>query len=54
MYFLIIAILQSIPEISPLTPVTAIIPLVFVLGISMIREGLEDYFRYKSDKETNS
>ena len=53
-YFLITAILQSIPQISPLASYTAIVPLVIVLGISMIREGIEDYLRYKSDKEINS
>ena len=52
-YFLIIAILQSIPQISPLASYTAIAPLVFVLAVSMIREGIEDYLRYKSDKEIN-
>jgi hypothetical protein len=29
--------------VSPLSPVTAIFPLLFVLGISMIREAYEDY-----------
>ena len=38
-YFLIIGILQSIPVISPLGPLTAWGPLLTVLGISMIREG---------------
>ena len=36
-----------------MNPITAYIPLVFVLGVSMLREGLEDYQRYKSDKVTN-
>jgi len=49
-YFLFIAVLQSIPAISPLNPITAILPLVFVLAVSMLREGVEDYMRYKSDK----
>jgi hypothetical protein len=48
-YFLGIAILQSIKAISPLNPVTAILPLIFVLGVSMLREGFEDYGRFKSD-----
>ncbi|EGR28497.1 phospholipid-translocating p-type flippase family protein, putative [Ichthyophthirius multifiliis] len=52
-YFLITAILQSIPEISPLSPFVAIAPLVFVLAISMIREGYEDYQRHVSDNEQN-
>lgn len=49
-YFLAIAIVQSIPIISPYTPVTAVAPLIFVLAVSMIREGIEDYMRYKSDR----
>jgi hypothetical protein len=49
-YFLGMTILQSIPLISPLNPATAIFPLIFVLTVSMIREGFEDYQRYKSDK----
>jgi phospholipid-transporting ATPase len=53
-YFLITAILQSIPIISPLHPFSAIAPLIFVLAVAMTREGVEDYFRYKSDVETNA
>ena len=48
------AILQSIPQISPLNPLSAIAPLVFVVALSMIREGYEDLKRYKADLETNS
>lgn len=53
-YFLACAILQSIPIISPLSPLSAILPLAFVLSLSMAREGFEDYKRWKSDKESNS
>ena len=49
-YFLLMAILQSISIISPLDPTTAILPLVFVICVSMLREGIEDYMRYKADK----
>ena len=52
-YFLIIAILQSIPEISPLSPYSAYFPLLFVLMVSIIREGIEDFRRYRSDRKTN-
>ena len=45
-----VTILQSIPTISPLNPMTAILPLMFVLTLSMSREGYEDYGRYESDK----
>ena len=44
-YFLACAILQSIPIISPLSPLSAILPLAFVLSLSMAREGFEDYKR---------
>lgn len=53
-YFLITAIVQSIPQLSPLSPVTAIAPLVFVLVVSMLREGYEDIFRHINDRHTNA
>ena len=53
-YFLICAILQCIPMISPLTPGTAVVPLVIVLSVSIIREGIEDYSRYKLDNQQNN
>ena len=53
-YFVFIAIIQSIPIISPLGPATAIAPLVFVLAVSLIREAVEDLKRRKLDNEQNS
>jgi len=41
-YFLIIAILASIKEISPIGPFTSWSPLIFVITVSMIREFIED------------
>ena len=52
-YFLITAIIQSIPLISPLTSLTAIIPLIFVLGVSLIREAIEDLVRNNYDNLNN-
>lgn len=52
-YFLVIAVMQSIPAISPLTPITAIAPLVFVVFLSMARDGIENYNRHVSDKVVN-
>jgi len=52
-YFLIIAIIQCIPVLSSLTPSTAITPIAFVLTVSLIREALEDYSRYKYDNYSN-
>ena len=53
-YFLICAILQCIPVISPLSPLTAILPIAIVLSASLIREGMEDYARGKLDKQQNN
>ena len=53
-YFLFTAIIQSIPIISPLTSLTAIVPLLFVLGVSMIREAIEDLVRNSYDKLSNN
>jgi phospholipid-translocating P-type ATPase (flippase) len=52
-YFLVISILALIPSISSITPLTAIAPLIFVLLVSMVREGIEDFYRYKSDRAAN-
>ena len=53
-YFVFMAVLQSISLISPLSPTTAIAPLVFVLAVSLIREAVEDLKRRKLDNEQNS
>jgi phospholipid-transporting ATPase len=53
-YFLIIAIIQSLKVISPLNPATSVTPLVFVITVSLIREAIEDYMRYRFDKSLNS
>jgi hypothetical protein len=41
--FLITAILQCISVISALSPITAVAPFLFVLSVSIAREGYEDY-----------
>ena len=53
-YFLSTAIIQSIPLISPLTSVTAIVPLLFVLMVSMIRDLIEDLTRLTYDRLNNN
>ena len=46
-YFLVSAILQSIKAISPLNPISAISPLLFVISLSIMREGYEDLKKYR-------
>ena len=54
-YFLIIAVLQSIPEISVSGGIPSILmPLCFVLSITALKDALEDLKRRKSDNEENS
>ena len=53
-YFVFIAIIQSIPIISPLGAATGVAPLIFVLAVSLIREAVEDLKRRKLDNEQNS
>ena len=52
-YFLLLCFLTCIPSISPWAPSTQIGPTIFVLLISIIREGYEDIKRYRSDTRTN-
>ena len=52
-FFLIQAIIDCIPSISSVTPATTIMPVVIVLIISLIREAVEDYRKYKNDKTAN-
>ncbi|XP_064785236.1 probable phospholipid-transporting ATPase IM isoform X1 [Oncorhynchus masou masou] len=53
-YFLVLLILQLIPEISSLSWVTTTVPLVMVLLITAVKDATDDYFRYKSDQQVNS
>jgi len=52
-FFLIQAIIDCIPSISSVDPVTTIMPVIIVLIISLIREGVEDYRKYSNDKKAN-
>jgi phospholipid-translocating P-type ATPase (flippase) len=47
-------IIQCIPLISPLNPITAVGPFVLVLLISVIREGMEDLARHRQDEKENT
>jgi hypothetical protein len=51
-YFLIISVLTLMP-FSPKTPSSMIGTFTFVLFVTMLKEALENYFRYKADKEAN-
>uniref|UniRef100_A0A452TGW2 Phospholipid-transporting ATPase n=1 Tax=Ursus maritimus TaxID=29073 RepID=A0A452TGW2_URSMA len=53
-YFLILLILQAIPEISTLAWYTTLVPLLVVLGITAIKDLVDDVARHKMDNEINN
>lgn len=53
-YFLIIAIIQVTLPNSPVSPMTSVLPLIFVVGVTAIKQGYEDYLRHKSDRAVNN
>eukprot|EP00741_Cyanophora_paradoxa_P005404 tig00000881_g5240.t1 len=52
-YFLLIVLAQFLPGVSPVDPVVNMLPLIFVLAVTAIKDALEDYRRYRADKVTN-
>ena len=55
MYFLLLTIMEMIPPISDSNGVPVLIlPLSFVVGVSMIKDIYEDFQRHRSDNEENS
>ena len=53
LYFTFLMILQVIPVVGTGVP-SLLMPLSFVVSLSMIKDGFEDYQRKKSDDEENS
>ncbi|KAI1625085.1 phospholipid-translocating ATPase [Exophiala viscosa] len=53
LFFLFTAILQQIPNVTPLSRYTTIVPLGIVLLVSAIKEQVEDYKRKSADKALN-
>lgn len=52
-YFVVTMIFQSIPQISTLNPFSAVFPVLTILALAIMREGYEDYQRYKKDQKIN-
>ncbi|XP_018319213.1 probable phospholipid-transporting ATPase IM isoform X3 [Agrilus planipennis] len=53
-YFLCLLVLQLIPAISSLTPVTTALPLIGVLGLTAIKDAYDDFQRHRSDSQVNN
>ncbi|XP_058183035.1 putative phospholipid-transporting ATPase 9 [Rhododendron vialii] len=52
-YFLVTGILAFTP-LSPYTASSAIVPLIIVIGATMVKEGIEDWRRQQQDTEMNN
>ncbi|XP_033637661.1 probable phospholipid-transporting ATPase IF isoform X2 [Asterias rubens] len=51
-YFLLVAVLQLLID-SPVSPITSILPLVFVILVTAVKQAYEDWLRHKADNEVN-
>ncbi|XP_042310609.1 phospholipid-transporting ATPase IC [Sceloporus undulatus] len=53
-YFLVLLILQTIPQITTLSWYTTLVPLLLVLGITAIKDLVDDIARHRMDNEINN
>nr|XP_023399530.1 phospholipid-transporting ATPase IC isoform X1 [Loxodonta africana] len=53
-YFLILLILQTIPQITTLAWYTTLVPFLLVLGVTAIKDLVDDVTRHKMDNEVNN
>ncbi|NWX53104.1 AT8B1 ATPase, partial [Steatornis caripensis] len=53
-YFLVLLILQSIPQITTLSWYTTLLPLLLVLGITAVKDLVDDIARHRMDNEVNN
>ncbi|KAL6426436.1 hypothetical protein ACFW04_009128 [Cataglyphis niger] len=52
-FFLFIALMQQIPDVSPTGRWTTLVPLIFILSVSALKEIVEDVKRHRADDEIN-
>ncbi|XP_064419217.1 phospholipid-transporting ATPase IA isoform X1 [Latimeria chalumnae] len=52
-FFLFIALLQQIPDVSPTGRYTTLVPLLFILIVAAVKEFIEDLKRHKADNAVN-
>ena len=54
LYFLFVVILQFIPIIAPVNPLSTLLPLLFAFGLTAVKEGFDDIKRHRADAAYNS
>ena len=53
MYFILQAIISFVPQVSTISPLSAVGPVVFVIVFSLCFDLTEDFLRYLKDRKTN-
>ncbi|KAA1103653.1 hypothetical protein PGTUg99_004464 [Puccinia graminis f. sp. tritici] len=53
-YFLVLIIFQVFPVFGAATPQVAMLPLVFILSVTALKDAFEDYRRYMLDNSVNN
>ncbi|XP_004520903.1 probable phospholipid-transporting ATPase IF isoform X2 [Ceratitis capitata] len=51
-YFLVMTIISLVID-SPVSPLTSLLPLVFVIAVTAAKQGYEDFLRYRTDNVVN-
>jgi phospholipid-transporting ATPase len=54
LYFLLVAVITLVPSVSPFSPWTSVLGLLFILAVAMVREAYEDYLRMEADRRVNN
>lgn len=54
LYFLFLVVLNWVPLVEAFQKEITMLPLVVVLTITAVKDGLEDYSKYKMDKQINN
>lgn len=54
LYFIFIVLLNFVPQINAFGKEVAMIPVLFVLGVTAVKDLFEDRRRYQSDKRVNN
>lgn len=54
LYFLFLVVLNWVPLVEAFQKEITMLPLVAVLTIIAVKDGLEDYAKYKMDKQINN
>lgn len=52
-YFLVIALLQLVAEITPVNPLTTWLPLAVLFTVTAVKEGVDDVRRWRADRQAN-